>query len=68
MKKRGLFWIITPSALGILGIIIMAINGLTPADSGVSVILNLLAFLCIGLGMVAFIPGLIYGIIVLNRK
>ena len=68
MKKRGMFWLIEPAALAIVGFIVAGLNSLTDANSGLHMALNLLAFLCMGVGVLAFIPGLIYGIVLLNKK
>lgn len=67
-KNRGLFWVIAPSSSIAIGIILLAINGATPSESPVHIILNLVVFLSFGFGVIAFIPGLIYGIKILNRK
>lgn len=68
MKKRGIFWISAPAAAVVAGIVILALNGLTSATSGLHVIVNLIDFLLIGAGVIAFVPGLIYGIVLLTKK
>ena len=68
MKKRGIFWLVFPAALTLIGVIILALSSLTETASGINVVLNLLSFLFTGAGVIAFIPGLIYGIVILTKK
>lgn len=68
MKQRGIFWVTAPAALVIIGIVLLALNGLTPIGSAIHTILNLIDFLLLGVGIIAFVPGLIYGIVLLTKK
>ena len=68
MKKRGIFWLVSPVALTFIGLIILGLNSLTDPGSGIHVVLNLFSFLFTGVGFIAFIPGLIYGIVILTKK
>ncbi len=69
MKKRGIFWLVAPAASAIAGFIIWI--GFSFVLSGGSVfqtIVNLIAFILMGFGVLAFIPGLIYGIVLVSKK
>ncbi|RWZ78392.1 MAG: hypothetical protein EOT05_01360 [Candidatus Microsaccharimonas sossegonensis] len=68
MKKRGIFWIIAPPGLVVVGVIVWVLNSIIDPSSGIGVVLNLIAFLFMGFGVLAFIPGLIYGVILLSKK
>ena len=67
-KKRALFWIIAPASFIGVGLVLGFVNRFTPLDSPVHVIINLVTFLFIYGGIVAFVPGMVYGIVLLRRR
>jgi len=78
-KKLGLWLIITPSALIFLGILVFLIiifmpenaasrSDLFGAISPVKQVLNIVGFICTGLGFITWLPAMIIGIILLTRK
>ncbi len=67
-KKRGIFWLIGPALFVVAGFTLAFINQFTGLDNPIHVVLNLVSFILIGGGSLAFIPGLVYGIVLLNKK
>lgn len=67
-KKRAKFWIFGPAVSFASGSLVGFLNTFTNSHDSLHVILNLIAFLLIAPAVLAFIPGIIYGLVLLNKK
>jgi hypothetical protein len=66
-KRRAYFWLLAPTISFIVGFTISLVNGLITVEI-VHLLGNIAALLLIGFGIFGFIPGLIYGFVLLNKK
>lgn len=67
IQKRAVFWLVAPAGSFAAGILVAAINHFIPLGAAHSLV-NVVVYLLLGFGIVGFIPGVIYGIILMSKK
>lgn len=67
IKKHGKFWLIAPASSLTAGLFAAMLGRFVTVEA-VHTLLNVIAYILIGFGALAFIPGLLYGFVLVKKK